>query len=84
MVMKVSLKGVGKAIMWSLLGLFIVWATYLGTTLTLEVRKPAQIITWQPAKDSPYVCYVAVQGPNRVLAMDCLDTSLTVAPKVVP
>ena len=39
--------------------------------------QPIQVFTHRVAPGSPYVCFVAVQGGTEVLAMDCLDLSLT-------
>ena len=44
---------------------------------------PVKIVPWSPGtaeKPSPYVCFAAMKGEKTLLALDCLDTSLTARP----
>lgn len=83
MTVRFSWEVVRRGLLVLALGSFVALVGYLGVMYVVESQRPAQIITWKPSADSPYVCYVAVKGPQTVLAMDCLDTTLTV-PKVAP
>ena len=49
----------------------------LGVSLIVisEVRTPVRVISWRPAQDSVYTCFIATKGDNKVVAMSCLDTS---------
>jgi len=41
---------------------------------------PVTILPWTPGteeKPSPYVCFAAMKGGGTLVALDCLDTSLT-------
>ncbi len=77
---KVNPRFLGKLFLW----LIAVFAAVLVLVLLLtEVdyrQEPVQIVPWSPAEDSPYLCFAAVKGENRLEALDCLDTSLSEVP----
>ena len=75
---KLTWKGFGVG----LVVLFLVLqAAFLvrGELLSLS---PVQVLSHQVAPESPYVCFVAVQGGTRLLAMDCVDVTQTDADRL--
>ena len=70
---KVTWKGIGIF----LLVLFaLAQAAFILRYEVLSLRS-VQILAHQTSPESPYVCFVAVQGETKVLGMDCIDLTLT-------
>lgn len=59
-------------------GVFVLLVVYFGSLTFIDYSKDVQIIPWSAGENSPYICFAAIKGSNRLLALDCLDTSLTV------
>ncbi len=66
---------------WSLVVGVVILAAVAITLLAIEIFEGAaevRILPFVVGGDSPYTCFVAVESANEVLAMDCIDTSLTI------
>ncbi len=73
-----SWKGVTQAASVAVVGALVVWFMFWTWK---DYSSEVQIIPWTPGTaeaQSPYLCFAALKG-KRLLALDCLDTSLTQA-----
>ncbi len=72
-----------KGLVILLVVLFLLFQAVMLVRSQLLDFQPIQILTHSTAPNSPYVCFIGVQGSSRLLAMDCIDITLTDTNKLV-